>query len=92
MIYFHLLLFWIVMEMKMLQAATVFEGDLVMDTKLGNVSARKNFYRNVILNERKLWPQGIIPYIISPNFKLHFQTNIGLAMRRIEKSSCIRLT
>ncbi|XP_076372877.1 hatching enzyme 1.2-like [Tachypleus tridentatus] len=57
-----------------------FEGDIVEDL-IG---------RNAIRDRRTMWPDGVVPYTISPDFTTRDRRVIAAAFREYEENTCIR--
>ncbi|XP_074595948.1 zinc metalloproteinase nas-7-like [Brevipalpus obovatus] len=57
-----------------------FEGDIVMESKM----------RSMVRMERKLWPNGRIPYVISPKYSKGERAIIAKAIQLFHSQTCIR--
>ncbi|XP_046854243.1 zinc metalloproteinase nas-14-like [Xenia sp. Carnegie-2017] len=87
-------LWWIKCNATILQTEpSLFEGDIVFDQNIkklilsNNVRFRRK--RNVVANKVKLWPDGVIPYIIDDTVDTPVRKRIRRAFRHISKRSCI---
>ncbi|CAD5215036.1 unnamed protein product [Bursaphelenchus okinawaensis] len=56
----------------------------------GPVADRKRFKRNGVSRTTKLWPQGKIPYAISPHYTTHERALLARAVKQYHEKTCIR--
>ncbi|KAI6177537.1 Metalloendopeptidase [Aphelenchoides bicaudatus] len=56
----------------------------------GPVANQKRFKRNGVSRITKLWPQGRIPYAISPHYSTHERAILAKAVKQYHDKTCIR--
>ena len=53
-------------------------------------TSKKSLYRNMIRNRKKLWPNGILPYVLSGAFNDRHRAEIARTILDFEDNTCIR--
>ena len=53
-------------------------------------TSKKFLYRNMIRNRNKIWPDGILPYVLSGAFNDQHRAEIARSILDFEGNTCIR--
>ncbi|CAL4161080.1 unnamed protein product [Meganyctiphanes norvegica] len=73
-------------------SAGLFEGDIVIKTaaELRDLLQENAVGRSAINDEEKLWPGGVVPYVISASFNSRERKMIGKAFKSFHRNTCLR--
>jgi hypothetical protein len=71
----------------------LFEGDIVNVNKKqleGMHNALNPFARNAVNTKRALWPNSIVPYVISSAYNSYERSVIASGIKEYHKKTCIK--
>ncbi|XP_063600701.1 zinc metalloproteinase nas-4-like [Penaeus indicus] len=79
-----------------IELAGLFQGDIVLNSldELVDLSAQQDSVaqdtKNAIINLKRRWPNGVIPYVISSSYNKNERATIAMAMGSYHQKTCLR--
>ncbi|XP_069957441.1 zinc metalloproteinase nas-13-like [Cherax quadricarinatus] len=81
-----------------IELAGMYQGDIILnrmdfvaDSPMDRFMSIFRTRRNAVISVSRLWPNGIIPYIISSSYDMLERGTIAMAIDHFHKNTCVRL-